>query len=120
MNRFVRRVPQLALLDLRILPQVRLVPLQLLKPMLMIPLVQPEREPDRGPPSDVPNEQLGQNSPDLHSDTGRLEDQGAGEHESPEPVTNQPSAVAPGHASGGGQLGEDARRTVQSSKSRGK
>ena len=73
----------------------------------MIPIVPQERTDEHGPPSDTtPNEQLGQNIPDLSPDKGGSERQNVGDHED--------QVVDPERTFDNGQFGEDAHYTARS------
>jgi len=65
-------------------------------------------------PSNVPNEELGRNSPDLYHVEPQSEVQNQGEREDHGPVAERPPEAAPERISG-----EDTLKTIQSGKSRG-
>jgi len=70
-----------------------------------------------GGSAEAQNEQLGHNTPDLHS---AVRDSNRKEHEDRAQGVQQPSESAPERTFGGGQDDEDADDLVQSGRSRGK
>ena len=85
----------------------------------MTPIALQERGRERGVSSVTPNEQLGRNVPDLHSDKGRLEGQDVGDHEDQATVVQRPSIVAPKHTFDDNKLAGDTRGAVQPGVSKG-
>ena len=91
----------------------------MLKSALMVSIASQEQEGEHEVLSDTPDKKLGQNVPDLHPDTMRLEGQDAGDHDDRGAVIGEPSPVAPESTSDDDQLGERAQRYVQSRMSGG-
>ena len=85
----------------------------------MIPIAPQEQEHEHGIPSDTPNEQLSQATPDLRTNIRRLEDQNRGELEDQGTVAGRPSEAAPESTHDHDLLGKDAQYTVGSGGSRG-
>ena len=66
-----------------------------------------------------PSEQLGLNTPDLHSAEGDSKIHNQNDHEGRDPGVHQPSVAAPERTSDGGKDGGDTDDLVQSGRPRG-
>lgn len=86
----------------------------------MSPIALRERELEHKVPMDIPNEQLGQNTTGVRSDTRRLENWVLAEHGDQGTVGEQPSALVSEYIVNDYQLSEDAQYTAQSGEYEGK